>query len=255
MRCGVPVWALDPGGRSEFMHGPQLWRCGCRRHGRCRRCYHLAGSRISRKGDYYFSFSSVCYRGTLGLVVMLLITATLEGAVTWHHTNYPSIFNTCHFLRSGLQDLLEPLPGVNGWRQGDTLHKWPVHCRVTTESQPFALSHTPAVNLEFPIHLACMNQDCGRKPGNTDWCHGHRERTRELLAGWWSCDPLDLSHDEPRCAAFEIKQLAWNSADFALIILVDKNTKHRGVENVCDLCVSIFFLCRCYFSMKTEGYW
>lgn len=54
-----------------------------------------------------------------------------------HSSIHSSIFTTHFFLhfgswgRCGVWGLLEPLPAVKGWGQGDTLDTWPVHHRAT----------------------------------------------------------------------------------------------------------------------------
>lgn len=52
---------------------------------------------------------------------------------------------------------LEPIPADIGQRQGTTLDKSPVLCRVDIQGQT-----TTHIN---PVSLTCMPLACGRKPG------------------------------------------------------------------------------------------
>lgn len=60
--------------------------------------------------------------------------------------------------------VLEPIPAVFWGRRGFTLDEPPVNRSLQKDKQPSALALTPTANLEFPIWLALMSSDCGRKP-------------------------------------------------------------------------------------------
>lgn len=50
--------------------------------------------------------------------------------------------------------------------------------RITTENALHSYSHPPTANLEFPVSLAFMSLDCGRKPKYFDKTHADADSTQ-----------------------------------------------------------------------------